>query len=190
MKLSNPLFVGPISEVALANQAKESEVPELSGKESPLRNRVREPFTGWKSRKSCRKRPQHGLRTGSRLLHSASPKVSHKGVFTLVRWQPGSANTGFCSIWAIFQPRILGVNSANTLLCDTLAPPIHRKFANFSFFGLVTPDISQSDIAATCFLWLGWKSGRKIGWNIGRNFLGIFVLHLLCRTAHQNFFPH
>ena len=50
-----------------------------------------------------------------------SLKVSHKRVFTLVRWQPGSANTGFCSIWAIFQPQISGVNSANTLLCDTLA---------------------------------------------------------------------
>ena len=33
---------------------------------------------------------------------SASPKVSHKRVFTLVRWQPRSANTGFCSISAIF----------------------------------------------------------------------------------------
>ena len=33
--------------------------------------------------------------------YSASPRVSHKRVFTLIRWQPGSANTGFCSIWAI-----------------------------------------------------------------------------------------
>ena len=32
---------------------------------------------------------------------SASPKVSHKRVFTLIRWQPGSANTGFCSTWAV-----------------------------------------------------------------------------------------
>ena len=35
-------------------------------------------------------------------FQSASAKVSHKRVFTLIRWQPGSANTGFCSIWAIF----------------------------------------------------------------------------------------
>ena len=32
---------------------------------------------------------------------SASPKVSHKRVFTLIGWQPGSANTGFYSILAI-----------------------------------------------------------------------------------------
>ena len=29
--------------------------------------------------------------------NSASPKVSHKRVFTLTCWQPRSANTGFCS---------------------------------------------------------------------------------------------
>ena len=33
---------------------------------------------------------------------SASAKVSHKRVFTLIRWQPGTANTRFCSIWVIF----------------------------------------------------------------------------------------
>ena len=32
---------------------------------------------------------------------AASAKVSHERAFTLIRWQPGSANTGFCSIWAI-----------------------------------------------------------------------------------------
>ena len=31
-----------------------------------------------------------------------SPKASYKRVFTLICWQPGSANIGFCSIWAIF----------------------------------------------------------------------------------------
>ena len=52
---------------------------------------------------------------------AASPKVSHKRVFTLIRWQPGSANTGFLQHLSHFWLRILGVNSANTLLCDTLA---------------------------------------------------------------------
>ena len=35
-------------------------------------------------------------------------------------------------------------------------------------------------------------SGRRIiiGRNFGRNFLGIFVLHLLCRTTHQNISPN
>ena len=33
--------------------------------------------------------------------NSASPKASHKRVFTLIGWQPGSANTGFSSILAI-----------------------------------------------------------------------------------------
>ena len=54
-------------------------------------------------------------------LSSASPRVSHKRVFTLICWQPGSANTGYCSIWAISRCGISGVNSANTPLCDTLA---------------------------------------------------------------------
>ena len=34
-------------------------------------------------------------------LWSASPKVSHKRVFTLVRWQPGSANT---LVFKAFEP--------------------------------------------------------------------------------------
>ena len=41
-------------------------------------------------------------------------------VYALFFPGPVSANTGFCSIWAIFQQQISGVNSANTLLCDTL----------------------------------------------------------------------
>ena len=52
---------------------------------------------------------------------SAIPKVSHKRVFTLIRWQPGSGNAGFCSTWAISSCECSGINSANTLLCDTLA---------------------------------------------------------------------
>ena len=35
-------------------------------------------------------------------------------------------------------------------------------------------------------LWLGRKSRRRIGRKFGRNFLCIFVLHLLCRATHQN----
>ena len=84
-----------------------------------------------------------GLFLRFRQFTSASPKVSHKRVFTLVRWQPGSANTGFCSIWAIFWLRISGVNSANTLLCDTLAlshhtpPPKNSTWWRRSFVGMV-----------------------------------------------------
>ena len=36
----------------------------------------------------------------------------------------------------------------------------------------------------------GRRVGRKIGRYFGRNFLGIFVLHSLCRTTHQNFSPN
>ena len=52
-----------------------------------------------------------------------------------------------------------------------------------------TPDIPQSEIVATIFL-TGRNSGRRIGWNFGRNFLGIFVLHSVFRTTHQNFSPN
>ena len=52
--------------------------------------------------------------TGRTVLgHRPSPKVSHKRVFTLIGWQPGNANTGFCNISA--------TSSANTFLCNTLA---------------------------------------------------------------------
>ena len=36
----------------------------------------------------------------------------------------------------------------------------------------------------------GRHPGRRIGRNFGRNFLGISVLHSLCRTTHQNFSPN
>ena len=36
----------------------------------------------------------------------------------------------------------------------------------------------------------GRRIGRKIGRKFGRNFLGIFVLHWLRRTTHQNFSPN
>ena len=36
----------------------------------------------------------------------------------------------------------------------------------------------------------GRRIGRKIGRNFGRNFLGIFALHSLYRTTHQNFSPN
>ena len=35
-----------------------------------------------------------------------------------------------------------------------------------------------------------FTTGRNSGRRIGRNFLGIFVLHALCRTPHQNLSPN
>ena len=40
------------------------------------------------------------------------------------------------------------------------------------------------------FFMTGRDSGRRIESNFGRNFLGTFVLHWLCRTTHQNFSPN
>ena len=34
------------------------------------------------------------------------------------------------------------------------------------------------------------KLGEELGEFFGRNFLAIFVLHLLCRMTHQNFSPN
>ena len=60
-------------------------------------------------------------------LNSASPKASHKRGFTLICWQPGSANTGSCSKVAIsscsfsFSPSI-----ARTPFCAmSWRSPIH-----------------------------------------------------------------
>ena len=40
-------------------------------------------------------------------------------------------------------------------------------------------------------MFMTWRnSGRRIGRNFGQTFLGIFVLHVLCRTTHRNFSPH
>ena len=45
--------------------------------------------------------------------------MSHKRVFTLIRWQPGSANTGFCSIWA-FHSCEFRASIARTAFCAIL----------------------------------------------------------------------
>ena len=48
----------------------------------------------------------------------------------------------------------------------------------------ITPDFSQAEIgsAATNF----YDSGGSLGEEFGRNFLRIFVLHLLCRMTHKS----
>ena len=54
----------------------------------------------------------------------------------------------------------------------------------------VTPDIPQSEIAATIFYDRA-KSWAKNWAKFCTNFSGrIFVLHALCRTTHQNFSPN
>ena len=53
------------------------------------------------------------------------------------------------------------------------------------FGALTTPDILQSEIAATNCYEL-WVEGRIIGRRIGRHFRSIFVLYLL---THQSFLP-
>ena len=55
---------------------------------------------------------------------------------------------------------------------------------------ILTPDIPQSEIAATNFYDRAKFWAKNRAKNLGRNFLGIFVLHLPCRTTHQNFSPN
>ena len=55
------------------------------------------------------------------LFRSTNPKASHKTVFTSIHPQSRSANTGFSSSWAISRCGFSPLNSANSLLCDTLA---------------------------------------------------------------------
>ena len=101
----------------------------------------REPSEKWSRRISVKfQHPWLGMIGGSSPMHrhnvlgsgatleessshhrSANPKVLHKRVFTLIGWQPGSANTVFGSIFAISSCGFSGINSANALLCDTLA---------------------------------------------------------------------
>ena len=66
-------------------------------------------------------------------------------MFTRIVWQPGSANTGFCSSLAISSCNNSGVHSANTLLCDTLL-------------------LSQHQLLRTCWagLWPWFRSLRQI----------------------------
>ena len=58
----------------------------------------------------------------------------------------------------------------------------------------VTLDIPQGEIAATNFYdlyrSLGEKLGEELGEMLDEILNEIFMLHLLCRTAHQNFFPN
>ena len=55
------------------------------------------------------------------IFQPASPKASH---ITLMCCQPGSVRTGFCSTLITISSRsLVGLTSANTLLCDTLALP-------------------------------------------------------------------
>ena len=68
-----------------------------------------------------RKRAQMSANKREKRAQKRVQTVSHRRVFTLIRWQRGSANTGFGSIWVISLLWISGINSANTLLCDTLA---------------------------------------------------------------------
>ena len=58
------------------------------------------------------------------------------------------------------------------------------------FREFVTSDIPQSEIAATNFYDRAKSWAKSWAKNFGRTFLGIFVLHLLCRATHQNFSPN
>ena len=59
--------------------------------------------------------------------HFSQPHSITQKAFTLIGWQPGSANTGFCSFFCHFYCSSSGLNSANTLVCDTLALSQHLQ---------------------------------------------------------------
>ena len=75
---------------------------------------------------------------------SASAKVSHKRVFTLARWQPGSANTGFFAAFEPFHSCEFRASIARTPFCailwrsptktqNTPPPPKTRNFMDMGF---------------------------------------------------------
>ena len=52
------------------------------------------------------------------------------------------------------------------------------------------PDIPQSEIAATDFDGRAKELSEELGEILDEHFWGIFVLHVLSRMTHQNFFPN
>ena len=121
------------------------------------------------------------------MLFLLSPLTGLKCSATLasVAAPPPGAQQGFggpnclrhpCQV-AVLHPPLprakISATGGSGMGCDrgVAATPL-RHTQNF------TPETPQSEIAATNFL-----AGR----NPGRNFRGVFVLHSLCRTTHQNF---
>ena len=91
--------------------------------------------------------------------------------------------------WTLAEPLKASIAGLCPLHGDPLQPP---QISGTLILNIVQPTFPRAKLRRQIFM-TGRNSGRRIGRRIGRNFgrncLGIFVLHVLFRTTHQNFSP-
>ena len=122
---------------------------------------------------------------------SASPKVSHKRVFTMICWLSRDSNPGFCSILAVSGCVFFSRNSANTRSVRCVgALPDRSDFILVGASALWSWKKPQSSVLRTEAKTTKWQSQKQcLGKGMPSQKKVMYFVLVVLTCFHASFFP-